>query len=282
MSHSLNTLKIAAWLGWKIEFNWADPFVFAIYSLIRPITAAAIVVVMYSVITGGRFQDPLFAYMMVGTIFYRLVGQLLMGIFWTIFDDREHYKTVKYIYTSPIEYVIYLIGRSFARLAVGTFEVIVLLVFSVLFFHLPISFASIDWGLLLITLLIGIFHISFLGLILAGISLHIARHSDFLGELVAGAMYFFTGAVFPLDTLEPVFRTIGLALPITYWLELIRRAMLGSALPYFPTLGKFTIQQLMLILVLSTIFFGIVSLLLFKDAERRAKEKGMIDMVTNY
>ncbi len=213
---------------------------------------------------------------------YRRVGQLLMGVFWTIFDDREHYKTIKCIYTSPIEFVTYLIGRSIARLGLSAFEVAVLLLFSVFFFHLPISLSSINWGLLFITLFIGIFHISFLGLILAGISLQIVRHSDFLGELVAGTMYFFTGAVFPLDTLEPVFRAIGLALPVSYWLELIRRAILGSALPYYPTLGKFTNPLLMLILVLSTIFFGVVSLVMFKDAERRAKKKGMIDMVTNY
>ena len=27
----------AAWLGWQIESNWADPFLFAIYSIARPI-----------------------------------------------------------------------------------------------------------------------------------------------------------------------------------------------------------------------------------------------------
>ena len=40
------TFKASAWLGWQIETNWADPFVLAIYMVIKPLSSAAILVVM--------------------------------------------------------------------------------------------------------------------------------------------------------------------------------------------------------------------------------------------
>ncbi|MFM8321374.1 MAG: hypothetical protein ACKOC5_10700, partial [Chloroflexota bacterium] len=56
----------AAWLGWKIESNWTDPFLFAVYSLVKPLAGAMILVVMYAVITRGDFGSLLFSYMYLG------------------------------------------------------------------------------------------------------------------------------------------------------------------------------------------------------------------------
>jgi len=49
----LRSFVVAAWLGWQIESNWADPFLFAIYSIVRPLSSLLILVVMYTVITKG-------------------------------------------------------------------------------------------------------------------------------------------------------------------------------------------------------------------------------------
>ena len=38
------SFRMAAWLGWQIESNWTDPFLFAIYSIIKPLSGAAILV----------------------------------------------------------------------------------------------------------------------------------------------------------------------------------------------------------------------------------------------
>ena len=61
---------MATWLGWQIESNWADPLLFAIYSVIKPLSGALILVVMYSVIMHGNFNNPLFPYMYLGNAFY--------------------------------------------------------------------------------------------------------------------------------------------------------------------------------------------------------------------
>ena len=64
------SFRMAAWLGWQIESNWTDPFLFAIYSFVKPISTAAILVVMYGIITQGDFESPIFTYMYLGNAFY--------------------------------------------------------------------------------------------------------------------------------------------------------------------------------------------------------------------
>ncbi|MEN9564663.1 MAG: hypothetical protein RIR73_2907, partial [Chloroflexota bacterium] len=37
-STSWRSFRMAAWLGWVIESNWTDPFLFAVYSIVKPIS----------------------------------------------------------------------------------------------------------------------------------------------------------------------------------------------------------------------------------------------------
>ena len=46
----LQTFRFAAWLGWQVESNWADPLLFAVYSLLKPLAAALILVVIYRIV----------------------------------------------------------------------------------------------------------------------------------------------------------------------------------------------------------------------------------------
>ncbi|RPI20965.1 MAG: hypothetical protein EHM70_25820 [Chloroflexota bacterium] len=71
-------------------------------------------------------------------------------------------------------------------------------------------------------------------------------------------------------------------MPITYWLELLRRSLVGEVAEAFPTLAGFSNAQLLGILLGLTAVFGIISRFSFKWCEHRAREKGMIDMLTNY
>ena len=272
----------ATWLGWQIESNWTDPFLFAIYSIVKPISTAAILVVMYSIITKGAFDSPIFPYIYLGNAFYIYVGSVMAGITWAVIDDREHYKTLKYLYVAPISIQVYLFGRGVAKFVIGTMSVIITIVFGVIFLHVKIDLAAVEWSLFAASLLIGVIMLAMLGLLLAGISLLIAHHVWFLGETVAGALYLFSGAIFPLEVLPPFLRWIGYLLPITYWLELLRRSLVGEVAEAFPTLSAFSNIELMGILIALTIFFGALSFFIFRWCNNRARDRGLIDMVTNY
>ena len=276
------SFSTAAWLGWKIESNWTDPFLFAIYSIVKPLASAGILIVMYSVIAQSDFTSPIFAYLYLGNAFYQYVGAVMSGLAWAIIDDREHYRTLKYIYVAPVSVPFYLLGRGVARFLTTTFAVIVTIAFGVIFLKIPLVLGEVNWGLFALTLFIGIAMLATLGMMLAGISMNIARHSDFIGDAVAGALFLFSGAIFPLSVLPAAIRWLGYVFPVSYWLELMRRSMIGSVAAAFPTFSTLTNQHLLLILVGLTIVFGAASTVIFGQLDHRARERGLIDQATNY
>src|SRR4030095_4544871 len=155
-SETYRSFSMATWLGWQVESNWTDPFLFAVYVIIKPLASAAILVVMYSIITGGDYDSPLFPYIYLGNAFYIYVGSVMTGVSWSVIEDREHYKTLKYMYIAPISIQFYLLGRGVSRFLIGTVAVIVTLVAGKLFLHLPLDLAQVNWGLFILSLFIGV------------------------------------------------------------------------------------------------------------------------------
>jgi ABC-2 type transport system permease protein len=281
-SETTRSFTMATWLGWQVESNWTDPFLFAIYVIIKPLAGAAILVVMYSIITNGDYESPLFPYIYLGNAFYIYVGAVMTGVSWAVIDDREHYKTLKYMYIAPISIPFYWLGRGVSRFLIGTVAVIVTITAGALFLKLPLDLAEVNWGLFLVSLLIGVTMLAMMGLILASITLMMAQHNFFVGEAVAGALYLFSGAIFPIDVLPAWIRPVGYAMPITYWLELMRRSMIGEVAQAFPTLEKFSNGDLLGILLGLTVLFGVIAVFVFRWCDHIARERGMIDHTTNY
>ena len=279
---NMRSFRTAAWLGWKIESNWTDPFLFAVYSVVKPLAGAAILVVMYSIITNGNFTDPLFPYIYLGNAFYMYVGAVMTGVSWAVIDDREHYRTLKYMYVAPIRIPLYLMGRAVARFLTGSFSVLITIVFGVLFLHVPIVLSEVNWLLFFVSLIMGVVLLALMGLTLAGVTLLLARHGDYLGDAVAGGLYLFSGAVFPLDVLPAWLRPLGYAMPITYWLELLRRSLVGSVAQAFPTLSSISNGQLLLILGGMILLAAVIAVVTFRYCDKQARERGYIDRTTNY
>ena len=87
---------------------------------------ALILLVMYQVIAGGQRTD-FFSYLFISNAFFVLVIQVISGLSWTIIDDRENYKMLKYVWTSPARKFAYLIGRAVAKVAIGLITTLLLL-----------------------------------------------------------------------------------------------------------------------------------------------------------
>ena len=276
------TFKSATFLGWALESNWTDPFLFAVYSVIKPITSAAILIVMYSIISQEDFSSPMFAYIYLGNAFFILVGAVLQGVSFGIIDDREHYRTLKYIYIAPIHITVYLVGRSVATVLTRILSVIITLLFGVVFFKLPLDFQQIDWLLFVITMLIGFVMMAGLGFIIGGWSLVIKNNPWTLGETVGAAMFIFSGAIFPLSVLPSFLQGIGYVIPVSYWLVLIRRALMPEVAAAFPMFASLSNLQLLTILTISAVLFSTLGLFAFYRFDHVARERGYIDMVSNY
>ena len=281
-SETFRSFRMATWLGWQIEANWTDPFLFAIYIIIKPLASVAILVVMFSIITKGNYTSPVFPYIYLGNAFYIYVAFVMSGVSWAVIEDREHYRTLKYMYIAPISIPFYLLGRGVSRFLIASIAVIVTLAAGKLFLHLPLDLTKVNWGLFFVSLFVGVTMLAMMGLILASITLMIVNHNYVIGDVTASALYLFSGAIFPLEVLPNWLRPIGFIMPITYWLELMRRSLIGQVAEAFPTLANFSNLQLIGILVALTIVFAIAAVLCFRRCDYLARERGLIDRVTNY
>jgi ABC-2 type transport system permease protein len=275
-----SSLKTATWLGWQIESNWASPALFALYSIVKPLTSSAILVVMFGLITQGNFASTAFSYMYVGNAFYMYVGAVLAGMAQAIVDDRERFLTLKSMYVAPVHIPMYLVGRGIARCLTTTLSVVITIACGVIFLQLQV--ADVRWGLLLLVLVTGMAMLAMMGLTLAGLVLVIVHHSWLVGEAVAAALYLFCGAVFPLEVLPWWLRPVGYLMPVTYWLELVRRSLVGRVANEYPTLAGFSDAQLMILLALITLAFGVIGTATFRHCDHVARERGLIDRTTNY
>jgi ABC-2 type transport system permease protein len=277
---NIKTIKIAGWLGWAMESNWTDPFLFAIYSIVRPLASSLILVVMYYVVTRGKTGLDLFAYIYVGNAFFMYVYNVLFGISWVIHDDREHYQMIRYIYISPIRMYYYLFGRGIAKMIVTTVAVIITIGFGMLVLKIPVNLLAVNYPLLFFSIAAGIFIITCLGILLAGVTLVTAHHSWALTEGMAGLFYLACGAIYPIDILPTWLQYLSKVLPLTYWLELVRRSVLGKSLS--STLSGFSNLELMGIMAVTTIALALFSHWIYRSIEYIARKYGKIDQLTNY
>ncbi len=277
-----SSLKTATWLGWQIESNWASPALFALYSIVKPLTSAAILVVMFGMVTQGNFASAAFSYMYIGHAFYMYVGAVMAGMAQAVVDDRERFRTLKSMYVAPVHIPMYLMGRGVARFLTTSMSVAITLVFGVLFLQLQVGLSEVHWGMFLAALVIGVVMLAALGLILASIVLVITQNSWLVGEGVAAALYLFCGAVFPLEVLPWWLRPAGYLLPVTYWLELVRRSLVGGVAAEYPTFAAIGDLQLVVFLGLLTLACGAIAAATFCRCDRVARERGLIDRTTNY
>jgi ABC-2 type transport system permease protein len=283
VKHDIITIKWSTWLGWQLESNWTRPFIFAIYAIAKPIAASLILVVMFTIISyvGGQDSPENFNYMYIGNAFYMYVGQLLWGVTWIIHDDREHYRTIKYLYVSPANYFVYILGRTISKIAITTFAVIITLAFGALFLGVPLNPFGIDWLLFIPVLVIGLLCIMAFGLALAGLSFLTAKHSMGMNEGVAGVFYLFCGVIFPLSALPGWGIAFAKILPVTYWMDLLR-VSLGAGAGVDAALSGTSVGYSIIVLIISAIGFALFSIGVFKLSDYFARRKGLIDMTTAY
>jgi ABC-2 type transport system permease protein len=283
----LRTFRVSTWLGWQIESNWADPWLFALYLIIKPITGSMVLVCMFFAARAVVRTPPEFLpYVYVSNACFGLVGTVMFGMSYVIITDREHYGMLKYIFISPARFQGYLLGRGVARALEGIVGGGVTVVAGLaLFSEVRSSVAGgIDWLWLAVFLLIGAAMLYACGLILAAAVMNMHRNGMFLSEGIAGVVYLLSGVIFPLSELPRWLQSVALALPTTYWLEGMRRALMGEAPPASPLakspLAQFTNWELALALVVTTVGLTVVAQWFYRWAVRRAWRNGKIEEQT--
>lgn len=271
-------LGAAARLGWLVSSNWTSPAVFLVYSVLRPVSAALILTIIYQVITRGLASTYL-AFLITGQAFWSFVQQGLAGFANAILDDRGQYRMLKYTYITPLPFGLYLVGRAIAQLGAAAASVVIVLALATITLHLPINLVLINWPLLLASCLLAFAAIiaiamAFTFLLLAG------RDTHGYGEIGAGVLYVISGAIFPIGILPGPVAALAALSPLVYWMELVRRAILhGQVFQMFPGLSDLDVLFRLVLAVAGTIT---LAYLVFRWADRRGRQQGYVDRDVNW
>ena len=268
------SFRTATRLGWAIESNWSDPFLFAVYTMAKPLAAAGILVVMFQVITGG--QNPEFLqFLIVGSALWNIVFGVMSGLVQSILEDRERYRMIKYVVVTPTSLFPFLLGRSLARVAVSFVAVILTMAVGVLFLGVELQPNLLY---LVPATVLGVTSVIALGVFMAGWCLSLRQEAWSYPEAIAGALYLVSGAIFPIDILPGFLHPIAYLSPTTWWLEASRRGLLGHGSP--GAIGDIPDGVVMLILVVSTAVIIPLALSAFAWFLNRARRAGLLDMTT--
>jgi ABC-2 type transport system permease protein len=277
------TLRWAVWLGWQLDSNWTEPWLFAVYVFIKPVTSSLLLVCMYFAAREVAVVPQAFLpYMYVGNACFGLIGATMFGMSQAVLQDREHYRMLKYIYIGPGHLQTYFVGRALSGAAQALLGGCINLTVGIIAFsEVRAAFTAfpIAWGWLMVYLLLGIVLLTALGLMLTAIVLNMNRQGMFLSEGLAGLMYLLCGVVFPLSILPNWLSWASVLLPPTYWLEGMRRALLGQPAERFldSDLSKWDHPQLAGMLLITTLVFAVLSHVMFRRSERRAWRLGKFE-----
>ncbi len=270
--------RTAAWLGWQVEGNWADPVLFGIYVLARPLATALILVAMYRSVAAHGASAEVFTGFYVANAFYGYVTTVLVGLGWVVFEEREEYETLKYVYASPVGMFTYLAGRSLVKFSLATVSMLVTL--GVGWFALGVrwDWAHVQWLPLAAALFAGLAATLFMGFLLAGWSLVLVRAAMVVLEGTTLALYLLCGVIFPVDLLPLPLRGVAFALPFTWWYEALRRFLTGHGTP--GVLQRCSDAQVLLLLGGTTLVFAVLARWGYFAFERRARALGRLDQTS--
>jgi ABC-2 type transport system permease protein len=275
---SLVSARTAAWLGWQVESNWVDPALFGIYVLARPLATALILALMYRAVSGHGADATVFAGFFVANAFHAYVNTVLVGMGWVVFEEREEYETLKYVYISPVGMFTYLAGRSLVKFSLATVSVLVTLAVGWWLLGVRWEWAAIQWLPLAASLAAGLASTLFLGFLLAGWSLVLGRAAMVALEGTALASYLLCGVIFPVDLLPRPLQAVALSLPFTWWYEALRRFLAGQGTRGL--MERFTDTQILLGLGAMTLVFAALARWGYFAFERRARALGRLDQTT--
>jgi ABC-2 type transport system permease protein len=270
--------RTAVWLGWQIESNWADPLVFVVYSVLRPLATALLLGFMYRAVSGVAMRPAAFAGLYVASAFHQYVTRVSVGMGWTVVEEREEYETMKHVYTSPVGIFVHLLGRSVMKIALATVGTVLSLAAGWTLIGVRWDWARVPVLEFALVFALGLGATLAFGFLMAGWTLMLPRIAMSLLEGTAVALQLLCGVIFPVDLLPRGLQEVALALPLTWWYEALRRVLLGRGASQ--RLASLPDGALLAILAALTAVWMVAARWGYRACERRARRLGRLDQTT--
>ncbi len=277
MSDYYKYIKQAAWLGWKLDSNWADPTLFAIYYMVRPLSGLLIVGFIYIIVSaaGAAFNPAYFAYLFVGTTFFVFMTQIAQTMSLLIPEEKARYESMRQVYISPGSIKPYIVGRTLSAIFNATISVVITfalgdLIFTFLFHQpLDINFLGVNYPALILSVLLGIVGLTAIGYVLSAVSLVSNRLQWSLSEYVTGVFLLLGGVWFSPSILPAPLGEISRVLPLTWFLSSVRESMI-------PATG-INLGYSILYLAISSFVSIFIAYGIFSACEDFARRHGILD-----
>ncbi len=272
-----------------MEANWTDPILFFIYSVAKPIASALILIFMLEVIAGPAGRG-LRSFVVVGSALWTFVINGIAGLGWSILDDRERYRMLKYLYLSPSDFLTVMLGRAAARIGVGAMGAVITLVVGVVALGVPFDWNRVDFPLLVAAMALGLINVTAIGVAIAAICIQMRQEAWNYPDAFAGALFLVSGAVFPIAVLPHPVQVVALLNPLSWWMAGVREALFpagpssigGASSLYASLTGRMQpgAGEIVLALLVTGAIVTLTAVLAFRASERRAKDRGLLDETT--
>ncbi len=179
-------------------------------------------------------------------------------------SEEARTGTLEQMYMSPLPSSVLLLGRVFAVLVVAT--LMVFLSAAVLMLLLGIQL-TMRWEALLLILitLMGVFGFSFL---LGGAAL-LFKSVHSIADLMQDLLLFVNGTFVAVSLMPLWLQTLGLALPTTYGITVMRKVLIDGE-----SLNTLLLNGSLLILIAHSAIYFVGGWLIYKWCERIAKRQG--------
>ncbi len=265
-------------LGWKIESNWTNPFVFLTYMVAKPIASVLLVGFVFIIGSVSSIDKNLFLNVFIGTIFFIYPAYIIITLAYLVHEDRAKYEVLKHIYITPFSLKPYIVGRGIASAINSSISVLISFVIGIVIFNsyfvldITLDLLNMNYLLLVTSILVGVTGFIFLGMILYAINLVTFKLQYSLSEYTTGILFLLSGVVFPTSMLPYPLQIITEALPTKHFLNLARKSILNM---------DNYINDLIL-LALTTLTISFVAIIVMHMIEKKARVKGTIDRKAEY
>lgn len=247
-------------LGYRALFAWLNPLDYLTIKLIEPIAQMLFFVLL------GQFagHDP--AYFVLGNAVRLAAISGLYGCVMVMIEERMS-GTLQLVIASPTPMAQTLLARIALQGIDGVLTSLLGFTVGILFLGLDVS--QVQWGWLILALLVTSYAIAGLGLFVSifgvfGVDL------TFMMNLAYTLLLLLCGVNFPITSLPMPLQVVANLLPLTHGLTAVRAIVVGNLTDVPLQLG---------LEALIGLAYGIGGYLLFRYAEYRARVQGTLDLI---
>jgi ABC-2 type transport system permease protein len=216
-----------------------------------------------------EFNASIFTLDLVG---FTLIGQLLYSFFTMMLlagvtFNRERWQgTLESVLLSPANRIAVLLGMALANALNYMWLLIGVLLSWVVF--LNVNMLISDFFALFASILLSYLSLVALGMCFEAFCIH-SRRGHMYANMLQEPIMFFSGLIFPLQSMPRALLPVSYLLPLTFGLISIRLTMLGGA-------SIFDVAVPLIILASMVIIFFVLAIWLIGYAERSAKAKATL------